>query len=291
MTTHICKRLLGLRNPRPIGWRHCSSTTNSLEVTVNEKTGVRVLRINRPKKYNAFNNELYKAFPVALKEAGDDWPRTRVTVLAGSTDSPYYSSGNDLSDFLAMFSQGNLEELSVEMARVLREFVDAFVDFGPGLLVASVHGPATGIAVTTLALCDAVYASDSVRLSTPFTKLSQSPEGCSTAMFPTLMGKMKAMDVLALGSTMTAREAQRHGLVTEVLPELCFEKQVMRRAERFASFPPEGFRDTIGLTKYRTPEQRQALRDINKRECENLVTRWQSEECMRALLAFSKRKK
>ena len=59
------------------------------------------------------------------------------------------------------------------MGSILENFVAAFIDFGPGLLIASIHGPATGIAVTTLPLCDAVYASDSCRFTTPFTRLSQ----------------------------------------------------------------------------------------------------------------------
>ena len=59
------------------------------------------------------------------------------------------------------------------MGSVLEKFVAAFIDFGPGLLVASVHGPATGISFTTLPLCDAAYASDSSRFTTPFTRLSQ----------------------------------------------------------------------------------------------------------------------
>lgn len=41
------------------------------------------------------------------------------------------------------------------------EFVDRFIFF-PKPLVAAVNGPALGIAVTTLGLCDFVYASDKV---------------------------------------------------------------------------------------------------------------------------------
>ena len=60
--------------------------------------------IDRPSRFNAFNDELYRAMPQALKDAGNDWPRTKVTMLTGNTASPWYSSGNDLTDFLTNFS-------------------------------------------------------------------------------------------------------------------------------------------------------------------------------------------
>lgn len=44
---------------------------------------------------------------------------------------------------------------------VLRDFIHAFINF-PKLLIAVVNGPAIGIAATTAALCDVVYASNTV---------------------------------------------------------------------------------------------------------------------------------
>lgn len=70
---------------------------------------------------------------------------------------------------------------------VLRSFVGSFIDF-PKPLIAAINGPAVGISVTILGLFDIVYATDRATFHTPFMELGQSPEGCSSFMFPRIMG-------------------------------------------------------------------------------------------------------
>ena len=70
------------------------------------------------------------------------------------------------------------------------EFVTIFTDF-PKPIVAAVNGPAVGISVTLLGLLDMVYASDKATFHPPFMTLGQSPEACSTYLFPKIMGLYK----------------------------------------------------------------------------------------------------
>ena len=71
-----------------------------------------------------------------------------------------------------------------------RDFVSSFINF-PKPLLAAINGPAIGISVTVLGLCDLVYASDKATFHTPFMSLGQSPEGCSSITFPMIMGAAK----------------------------------------------------------------------------------------------------
>ena len=66
-----------------------------------------------------------------------------------------------MSSTLVRFNQGQL----------FREFVGAFITH-PKPLIALVQGPAVGIAVTTLQLCDCIYASDNVRLTMMYRLMS-----------------------------------------------------------------------------------------------------------------------
>jgi peroxisomal 3,2-trans-enoyl-CoA isomerase len=50
--------------------------------------------------------------------------------------------------------------------------------------------------VSTLGLFDGVYASSNSTFSFPFTRTAQSTEGCSSLVFPLLMGSIYAKELL-----------------------------------------------------------------------------------------------
>jgi enoyl-CoA hydratase/carnithine racemase len=79
---------------------HCQNakTTEGLEITFDEESGIQTLKLNRPKKLNAINRNLYAGIPTALNNSCDD-PKVKITVLTGA--GRYFSSGNDLPDFAA----------------------------------------------------------------------------------------------------------------------------------------------------------------------------------------------
>ncbi|KFR08016.1 hypothetical protein N306_15120, partial [Opisthocomus hoazin] len=154
-------------------------------ILVTTKNNITKIMFNRPDRKNAINHKMYREIIKALEEAGKD--DSTIAVITGSGD--YYSSGNDLNNFTNV-QTGEMKKMAKDGAVLLKEFVGHFIDF-PKPLIAVVNGPAIGISVTVLGLCDIVYASDRATFHSPFSQLGQSPEGCSSYLFPKIMGLAK----------------------------------------------------------------------------------------------------
>ncbi|XP_005327554.2 enoyl-CoA delta isomerase 2 isoform X1 [Ictidomys tridecemlineatus] len=253
----------------------------SENIIVTSQDGITKIMFNRPSKKNAITTSMYKEIIHALKAASTD--NSAITVFTGNGD--YYSSGNDLTNFTDV-SPNSIEETAKNASILLREFVDAFIDF-PKPLVAVINGPAVGIVVTLLGLFDAVYASDKATFHTPFSELGQSPEGCASYTFPKIMGPAKAAEMLIFGKKLTAGEACAQGLVTEVFPESTFQKEVWTRLKTYAKLPTNSLRISKELIR---SNEKAKLHAVNAEECTVLQGRWLSEECMNALMNFMSRK-
>ncbi|NXH58432.1 ECI2 isomerase, partial [Rhabdornis inornatus] len=248
---------------------------------VTTKNNITKIMFNRPDRKNAINHQMYREIIKALEEAGKN--DSTVAVITGNGD--YYCSGNDLNNFTNI-QPGEMEKMAKDGAVLLKEFVGHFIDF-PKPLIAVVNGPAIGISVTVLGLCDLVYASDRATFHTPFSQLGQSPEGCASYLFPKIMGLAKASEMLLFNKKLTAAEACAQGLVTEVFPDSSFQKEVWARLEAYASLPKNSLAVSKQLLRSMEKEN---LHAVNSRECEVLTERWLSDECVNAIVSFFQKK-
>lgn len=281
--SQLVDELVGSSSPPPTGEGSADSATSDYkEIIVTQEGGALTILLNRPNKYNALNYPMYTEVQQALINAGEN-ESVVVAMITGAGD--YYCSGNDLSNFMNIPPEGP-EKLAAEAKTILRDFVSTFINF-PKPLIAAVNGPAIGISVTLLGLCDLVYASDSATFHTPFMTLGQSPEGCSSMLFPQIMGPAKANEVLLAGRKLTAQEAYERNLVSEVFPAGQFQGKVKEIVSNMAKLPPQ----SLCLSKQLLRDvQREALENANLIECELLEKRWLSDECREAIINFMQRK-
>ncbi|XP_042868681.1 enoyl-CoA delta isomerase 2-like [Penaeus japonicus] len=246
------------------------------------ENGLRTITLNRPTKMNAITVEMYEEWIAALKEAAED-PATVITVTTGAGN--YYCSGNDLSNF-ANVTPENMHEHSKNGGVLLNRFVSSFIDF-PKPLIAVINGHAIGVSVTVLGLYDAVYATDKATFNTPFSNLGQSPEGCSSYTFPKLMGPGKANEMLLFNKKITAHEACDLGLVTEVFPDASLQQEVWPRLQAYAKLPVKSLVYSKALSRNM---EKDILHKVNDMECDRLVERWTSDDCINAVMKFLSRK-
>lgn len=253
-------------------------------IDISSAGGITTITLNRPAKKNALTWQMYTAIGDTLKSAAED-DACKVVILTGAGD--WYCSGNDLSNFTKDMPKGGPPEMAATARGVLNVFVDAMITF-PKPLIAAVNGPAIGIPVTTLGLCDLVYCTDASTFKTPFVSLGQSPEGCSSYLFPRTFGFAKANEMLLTERQISAQEACDGGLVTRIFPVATFREEVNKIASHMASLPPQSMKISKALIRH---EHIDKLLAVNYRECETLEERWLSQECMTAIMNFLSRKK
>ena len=239
------------------------------------RDGVTTLRMNRPDKLNGWTLSMMEALGERMAGAAVDGA-TKVLVLTGT--DPYYSAGVNLAGTLSL---GHPRRLRDDIARFNKAIFDRFIDFPKPILVA-VNGPAIGAVVTSAALCDRILASDKATFSTPFARLGVTPEGCSSVLFPKLLGPDAATRMLEEGWAPTAEEACEAGLVDRVVPHDTLLDEAHAVALRWIE---EGRERTFrgGMTA-------SELHAINARESEALADAFLAEPFLKGQYAFLRKK-
>lgn len=207
------------------------------------REGVRILRLNRPERKNAFTDELGWSIVDAFERAAKD-DSVRVIGITGMGDA--FCSGVDLTQ------QGGMTPLSgVDAAvddlgwvgrfpLVMRVACDKPV-------IAGVNGVAVG-AGTALALCaDMRIASSVARFHPGYARAGTSPDGGLSWTLPQLVGHERALRFLLEQEMVDADAALAMGMVGEVVPEADFEARFAAYCDQIASAAPIGVRQTKRL--------------------------------------------
>ncbi|CAF0907199.1 unnamed protein product [Adineta ricciae] len=244
------------------------------------------LILNRPDKYNAITGDMYDGITQVLNEAAQD---PDLVLLSVTGRGKFYSSGTDLSDPAKAFtSTGDDIEGAIEQGKIrLKNFIESFINF-PKILISFVNGPAVGISVTTLGLFDGVYASSASTFVLPFTRTALSAEGCSSYVFPSLMGALQAKEILLFDRKLTAQEAQQRGLVTQVIQESAFEEEKEKICQLILSLPKGSLLDGKALIQKWYIDK---LKEVNEEELNTLKRRWVTDEFMEAIMKFMSTRK
>lgn len=207
-----------------------------------EKSGpIGILTLNRPEKRNAINSQMLDDLYAFFTERLTDF-ETRVLIMKGA--GTVWCSGADIkepainmldnpSPAVVYNGQRRYSEIILLMRRV------------PQPIIAAVQGPAMGAGFSFALACDIRIATDKARFVGTYINIGLGGADMgSSYLLPRLIGSARAYRYLLTGDDIWPPEAEKIGLVSQVVPEGELEKVVTELAQKMCTKNPLGLRMT-----------------------------------------------
>lgn len=188
------------------------------------------ITLNRPHVRNAISVAMPGELREALLQAKAD-AEVRVVVLTGAGTA--FCSGIDLVESAA---RGSTLHFRRWVEVLYGELHDTHVNLGKPT-IAMVNGPARGAGCTLAFMCDMLVAAEHATFALPEVDVGLLP-AYHLIHLPRLMGRHKAFQFAFVGGELTAREAERWGVVNDVAPAAELDARVAALVGRFAAKSP-----------------------------------------------------
>lgn len=240
--------------------------------------GVTRLTLARPAKHNALNATMIREITAAANLIAAD-PAVRVVVLAAEGRS--FCAGGDL-DWMKQQADrdraGKLQEAGA-LALMLER-----LDRLPKLVIGDVRGAAYAGGLGMVALCDVVFACESSVFALTEVKLGLIPATIGPFVLRRIGGP-NARRIMLNARPFGAREAQRIGLVSEVLPVSDIDAAIEREIGFALACAPGAVAATKAMIR-----RLAAGENIGAEATAALLAdRWESEEAKAGISAFFSR--
>ncbi|WP_068083871.1 enoyl-CoA hydratase-related protein [Polycladidibacter stylochi] len=242
----------------------------------NLESGITTISLDRPEKRNAINSQMMDEFVSILNILEKD-TETRVVILAAIGRT--FCAGGDLKwmqDQARKPRQAKIDE-ATRLAKML-ERIDNFTK----PIIAKVNGPAYGGGVGLLSVCDIVVAADDCQFALTETRLGLIPATIGPYVVRRL-GEGAARQVFMNAKSFSAHEAQRLGLVSQVVNSRQLGDATLEEADAFLRCAPGAVSEAKQLCLYlsRSSQKEQVAHSVEK-----LADRWESDEAQKAIASF-----
>lgn len=201
-------------------------------VIVERDNDIAIVRLNRPTKYNALNQDLLdRLHTVATELAFDD--AIRAVVLTGQGKA--FCAGGDLK----AVNEAEPEHPGRAFWRLAGRFHEAVKELR-GMAkptIAAINGPAAGGGFSLALACDLRVMSDAAFLKLGYVGNGLSIDGGGSFSLPRLVGMSKAMEIAFLDEKISAEQALDIGLVNRVAKSDELEEATLELANRLAEMP------------------------------------------------------
>lgn len=167
-----------------------------------------LLRLNRPEALNALSFGVLKEIADALDEVAT-W-KVRALILTGAGDKAF-CAGADIKEL------GGRPMIECKRGAEFGQAAFARLDRLPFASVAAINGFAFGGGLELALACTFRIGTKKAKVGLPEIKLGLIPGYGGTQRLPRLIGEARAMEMIMLGKTVPAEEAERIGLLHRIV--------------------------------------------------------------------------
>jgi enoyl-CoA hydratase len=206
--------------------------------------GIRVIRLNRPDRFNAFTSAMIDGLNAEIERIRFD-PAVRVVIITGTGRG--FCSGADLG---GMGVPAKVLE-TVGKPQYARYFLTELGRIPLGLrnlpqpVICAVNGAAAGVGYTLALAADMAIAAQSAKFVNAIHTAATGAELGMSYLLPRAVGTQKAAEILFTMRPVMADEAERIGLVLKTVPD----DQLMEEALKLARDMMENVPIGLWVTK------------------------------------------
>lgn len=217
--------------------------------------GISIITLNRPHRLNALNLDMVEEFLDYLYRLENNYD-IHVVILTG--EGRAFSSGLDLKEWMdeestriyesdqtfrylktndpikhGFMLQKRISQIMIKLRKI------------PQPIIAAVKGPAYGGGLALSLASDIRIAGESAVFCNAFIKIGVSGADCgSTYWLPRLIGFSNAAEIIYTGKDVDAKEAERIGLVSRIVPDNMIIEEALKVAKNISAKSVLGIRLT-----------------------------------------------
>lgn len=199
--------------------------------------GIATVTLNRPEKLNAMNEEMRSEFRLLSAELISN-EGIKVVVFTGAGRG--FSAGGDI-DLL------DNDWNTPEFRREIQEFTSFFdaLEILEKPVIAAINGPCTGAGLQMTLSCDIRIASEEAKFGFKENLIGLVPGAGGCSRLVKLIGYGKAKELIFTGEMISAKEAEKIGLINRVVPHAKLLDEAHQLAKHLLTRAPVA----LGLVK------------------------------------------
>ncbi|MCY0874183.1 MAG: enoyl-CoA hydratase-related protein [Acidianus infernus] len=202
-------------------------TMETIETKI--ENGIGWIILNRPDKLNAINLKMLEELEEVTKNFEEN---NDVKVIIFTGNGKAFSAGADISQFK------ELNSISAwNFAKKGRKVMD-YIESISKPTIAMINGYALGGGLELALACDFRIAAEEASLGLPEINLGIYPGFGGTQRLVRAIGKAKAMELMMTGDRISAKEAERIGLVNKVTPLSSLKEETIKFAGKLMEKSP-----------------------------------------------------